>query len=120
MEDIPDNSSLKFDFVLPQAAFEKSRAWLKEWGNNSLRTFVKLHPGASHQEVNLKIKDFLEKKNPEAKTELFLQPVQDMYLHSNFKNGQQAGGRIEYVRLFTIVSIFYLYTISYFLFTHSL
>src|SRR5690606_11480113 len=50
MEDIPDNSSLKFQFVLPQAAFEKSRPWLAEWGNNSLRTFVKLYPDVQQQD----------------------------------------------------------------------
>ena len=31
-----------------------------------------------------------------------------MYLHSNFKNGQIDGGRIEYVKLFSIIALFIL------------
>jgi ABC-type antimicrobial peptide transport system permease subunit len=39
-------------------------------------------------------------------TTTFLFPYQDYYLHSKFTNGKPDGGRIEYVRLFTIVAIF--------------
>jgi hypothetical protein len=37
-----------------------------------------------------------------------LQPFDEMYLNGSFKNGYISGGRIEYVRLFTIVAIFLL------------
>src|SRR6059058_675506 len=37
-----------------------------------------------------------------------MQRFDDMYLHSNFKNGVLSGGRIEYVNLFSIVAIFIL------------
>ena len=40
--------------------------------------------------------------------ELGIQRFGDIYLHSNFVNGQLEGGRIEYVRLFSIVAIFIL------------
>jgi len=41
-------------------------------------------------------------------TELGLQRFDEGYLHSNFENGKFEGGRIEYVHLFSIVSIFIL------------
>src|SRR5690606_31308654 len=39
---------------------------------------------------------------------LDLQPYSEKHLHSSFKNGQIDGGRIEYVRLFTLVAVFIL------------
>jgi hypothetical protein len=40
--------------------------------------------------------------------ELGIQRFADMYLHGNFKEGKIAGGRIEYVRLFTLIAVFIL------------
>ncbi len=40
--------------------------------------------------------------------ELHLQKFDEQYLHSEFKNGYPAGGRIEYVQLFSLVAIFIL------------
>lgn len=108
MEDIPSSSSFHFDFVLPQASFEKNKEWLSEWSNNSLRTFVKIHPQASKEVVEAKIRNIVYKNNPQLKTELFLQPVHDIHLYSDYKDGKQAGGRIEYVRLFSIIAVFIL------------
>ncbi|HSC38857.1 MAG TPA: FtsX-like permease family protein, partial [Chitinophagaceae bacterium] len=39
---------------------------------------------------------------------LDMQPFGDGYLHSNFKNGQIAGGRIEYIGIFSLVAVFIL------------
>jgi ABC-type antimicrobial peptide transport system permease subunit len=54
------------------------------------------------------MKDILYKNHPEVKSELFLQPVHDIHLYSNYKNGKQAGGRIEYIRLFSVIAVFIL------------
>src|SRR5207344_1208122 len=40
--------------------------------------------------------------------ELGLQKYNEVYLHNHFENGKVAGGRIEYVRLFSIIAIFIL------------
>jgi ABC-type antimicrobial peptide transport system permease subunit len=62
--------------------------------------------------VTKKIARFLDNYNKEqSKTfriELGMQRFGDVYLHSNFKNGRIEGGRIEYVRLFSVVAIFIL------------
>src|SRR4030095_16969050 len=41
----------------------------------------------------------------DSRTELGLQLYHEEYLHENFVNGMPGGGRIEYVRLFSIVAI---------------
>ena len=40
--------------------------------------------------------------------DLGIQPYGDLYLHGNFENGEPHGGRIQYVRLFSIVAVFIL------------
>jgi ABC-type antimicrobial peptide transport system permease subunit len=82
---------------------------MKYWGNFNLMTYVALRPGASVEAVNAKIKSLLKKHNPEGtRDELFLHPYTRLRLHSKFTNGKPDGGRIEYVRLFSVVAIFIL------------
>jgi putative ABC transport system permease protein len=110
MGEIPENSSLKFDYLLSWDRFVKYNAWVKEWGNNGPRAFVLLSKKADPAKVSAKIKDYIKlKTNKQTNNiELFLQKSSDAYLHSNFKNGQADGGRIEYVQLFIIVAVFIL------------
>ncbi|CCG98172.1 protein of unknown function DUF214 [Fibrella aestuarina BUZ 2] len=109
MRDIPTTSSLKFDFVLPLAPFITKNEWLTKWENNGIRTFALLQPGASLDRVNAKILNMVHAHDKKVTTiKTFLFPFEDAYLYSKFTNGQPDGGRIEYVRLFTIVALFIL------------
>src|SRR5262249_2004377 len=42
------------------------------------------------------------------KEQIGIQKFEEVYLHSDLSNGKVSGGRIEYVRLFTIVAVFIL------------
>jgi len=64
--------------------------------------------------VNQKITNFYDlyfhvnrKANPYY-VDLALQPFAESYLHNNLDNGKPNGGRIEYVRLFSIIAVFIL------------
>jgi putative ABC transport system permease protein len=103
-----NNSSIQFDFLRSWVDFLKQNAWVNNWGNTSPSTFVLLHAGADPGKVNQDIRDFIyryQQKDKSFYSELALQPYGDRYLHSNFSNGYPDGGRIEYVRLFTIVAL---------------
>ena len=107
--DVPENSSMKFDYVLPEKYYEKDNGWLKEWGNNGIQTFALLRANASADRVNAKIKRMVHRHDStSANIDLFLHPYTDRYLHGNFENGVLDGGRIEYVRMFSVVAIFIL------------
>jgi putative ABC transport system permease protein len=110
-ENIPANSSQRFDFLRSWTAFVKQNAWVHNWGNTSPNTYIQLRKDADPLKVEAQIKDFIYRYQPKDKSfvsELALQPYTDKYLQSTFKNGKIDGGRIEYVRLFTIVAIFVL------------
>ena len=110
-ENIPHNSSLQFDFLRSWTDFVAQNDWVHNWGNTDPQTFIQLNKDARAANVQSEIKDFIyhyQAKQKGLKTELALQPFTDRYLYSNFKNGYIDGGRIEYVRLFSIIAIFIL------------
>lgn len=110
-EDIPTQSSQQFDFLMGWGDFVSENAWVNNWGNTSPATFVQLRADASREQVASKIKDFVHNYRDQSesfRTELALQPYGERYLHSSFKDGHIAGGRIEYVRLFSWVAAFVL------------
>jgi putative ABC transport system permease protein len=110
-ETLPSKSSQQFDFLRSWTDFVKQNSWVNNWGNTSPSTFIQLRENADAKKVEAKIKDFIYRYQTKDKSffsELALQPYGERYLNSNFKNGYVDGGRIEYVRLFSIVAIFVL------------
>jgi putative ABC transport system permease protein len=109
-DDVPKNSSIQFDFVINWYECLDENSWMREWGNNGPHTAIMLRADANPQAVRNKIRKFLDDYNKEQdKTfhiELGMQKFDEQYLHSNFKNGEIAGGRVEYVKLFSIIAIF--------------
>ena len=61
--DIPENSSIRFEFIIPFELYGKKNPWLKDWGNNGIQTYVKLHDGRSRGAVDKKIKEFIKKRS---------------------------------------------------------
>ena len=111
-EDLPENVSAKFDYLLNWDFYLKENTWAQDWGNNGPSTMVLLRPDANPDLMDKKLLHFLNKYNKETgkgfDIELHMQPFSEGYLHGHFKEGIIEGGRIEYVRLFSIVAIFIL------------
>jgi ABC-type antimicrobial peptide transport system permease subunit len=111
-EDIPANSSERFEYLVNWDFFIEREPWVKDWDNSGPTTFLQLRADADPALVEAKLQHFIKPYNKEYseldRLELGLQRFDETYLHSNFKNGYLSGGRIEYVRLFSIVAIFIL------------
>ena len=105
LDEIPESSSLKFDFLMSFEQWRKRNDWAKEWDNNGPRCYVMLAKNASVDKVNVKIKNYIKTKNKDSNVELFIQNFGESYLYSDWENGKQNGGRIEYVRILSIVAI---------------
>ncbi len=109
--DIPDNSSEQFEYLINWDLFIEREPWVKDWNNSGPTTFVQLRTDADPALVESKLRHFIKsysKNYSDVPLELGLQRYDEKYLHSNFKDGYISGGRIEYVRLFSIVAIFIL------------
>lgn len=111
-ENFPSNSSHQGDYIMNWDFCFEENSWLKEWGNNGPETYVLLKERSDPVLFERKIKKFLDTYNKEQdasfRIEMGIQRFGDSYLNSNFKDGQISGGRIEYVRLFSIVAVFIL------------
>lgn len=107
-ERTPPNSSIQFDFAMNFEVFKDENPWVKEWGNNGPATFVLLHAGSDARALSNKIKDYIKARDENSNITLFLQPYAERYLHGKFENGIQTGGRIEYVRMFSVIAVFIL------------
>jgi putative ABC transport system permease protein len=109
-DDVPKNSTFKFEFVANWFYYLDQNSWAKEWGNNGPATTIMLRADAKPAEISARIKKFLDGYNKEQnanfRQELDIQPYDQIYLHGDFKNGKTAGGRIEYVKLFGIIAVF--------------
>ncbi len=111
-EDLGDNVSEEFEYVINWDLFIERNRWVKNWANSGPLTYIKLHEQASVEELKPKLQHFLKGYNSEYsdahRLELGLQPFGEKYLHSRFENGKVAGGAIAHVRLFSLVAIFIL------------
>ncbi|MEM6843607.1 MAG: ABC transporter permease [Bacteroidota bacterium] len=102
--DIPWQSSIDFDFVRPMERFIRDNSWVEEWGSNGLRLFVLVAAQTDITQLNSKIKDIVDERQTYDDADVFLKPYADRYLYSEYEDGQLIGGRITYVRIFSVVS----------------
>ena len=107
-DDLPSNSSEYFDFVLPYQILTDLRPNATNWGNSGPNTFVMLKEGTNAADFARKIAGFIATKHEDTHRSLFLAKYSELYLYGNYDNGVQSGGRIEYVRLFSIIAFFIL------------
>lgn len=106
-KNLPSQASEQFDFILSFESFLDIIGRGEDW-NPVFNTYVLLKEGAIPEQFNSKIADFIKRKNAGSKVTLFAKPYSENYLFAKYENGVQAGGRIEYVRLFSIIAGFIL------------
>ncbi|MDX1939263.1 MAG: ABC transporter permease [Saprospiraceae bacterium] len=109
-KDVPASASEQFDLLLPFSYFEAEvmPAQYVHWYNYYAYTYLILKKGTNIAAFNAKIKDFVAKRAEGSIVTLFVKPYSENYLYGKYENGVQAGGRIEYVRLFSIIALFIL------------
>lgn len=107
-EDISAKSTYIFDFVLPFEDYKDQNEWVTRWGNNGPHTYVILRDGADPDKVTSKISGYVKGKNEDSNVDLFLKKYSEQYLYGKYTNGVPDGGRIEYIRLFSVIAIFIL------------
>ncbi|MCU0420819.1 MAG: ABC transporter permease [Cyclobacteriaceae bacterium] len=105
---IPTTSTLQFDFLIPYERKAKENTWLLEWSNTNDLTFVRLREGVSFDAFDARLRPYIKTKCSGCITEMAAQRVADTYLYNTWENGKPTGGRIAYVRVFTLVAFFIL------------
>lgn len=108
LEDVTPATSEPFEFIIPWTFYHDELITYKGWGNFYGRVLVKLDDLSQKSLVEEKINEIFQSNVQNENVELFLTGYADRYLHAKYENGEQAGGRIDYVYLTIMVSIFIL------------
>jgi ABC-type antimicrobial peptide transport system permease subunit len=107
LAELPDNTSMRFEFLIPfptLAEIWNSPGYPYGWTNWNLFTYVQLQPGASVEDVEKKIAGRITQGNPEDKSEIFLAPYNDLYMHGF----GPVAGRFAVVVLISLLALFIL------------
>ena len=108
VEDVPGNSTFQFDFI---NTFNYSNGFLSQamtnWQNSSWDVFLQMKPGGDLKIIEKSINDIKYQHDPNDKkiSTYFAFPMNKWRLQSEFKDGKNTGGMIEYVRLFSIIAV---------------
>jgi putative ABC transport system permease protein len=104
-ENPSERSSMLFDWLINKDGFVAKNSWVNSWENGSLSIHFEIF---NHDDVpiiadriEMEIENHTDRVNGER---LWIQKFEEVYLNSNYENGQAVGGRIIYVRLMSIVA----------------
>jgi putative ABC transport system permease protein len=108
--DIGAESSIKFEYIVPFEIFKKNRGDGFNWGNYDHPLYVKLYDPENAENAIRKINERRAKVAGADgdDVDFYMQPFTEFYLHSQYENGVPVGGRIQNVRIFSIVAVFIL------------
>jgi len=102
-KNIPDNSSLQYDFLIPISIPEPNN-----WFAFGESTFLLLPNEIDKADLNKKIARFYNYDKLGFDIEWYLHSLKDMHFHSDFQQFVYHPGSIQYVYIFTISGIFIL------------
>lgn len=102
--DVPQNSSLRFDFVVPFELYVKENPWTQDWRSGGSKAAVLLKTAALTETANARLSNLIKSNCAECTTAPFLFPFADTRLYGEFENGKNIGGRIDQVFLFGAVA----------------
>jgi ABC-type antimicrobial peptide transport system permease subunit len=107
-QDVPSNSSLQFQFILPIQVFARMRGFSDDYFNRDFQTvYFKTSTDISGEVLTTMLNE------PDIRTEDLKKDrlsysafsFVDTRLRSEFVNGKNSGGRVQYVNLFTLIAI---------------
>lgn len=108
-ENVGSNSTMKFNAIVHTDNLIDADEHAGNWNGDYAKTFITLKEGTDINAFNKKIANFYEGRSDHRdRFTLFAQKYSDRYLNGNYADGKLIGGRIEYVKLFSIIALFIL------------
>ncbi len=108
IEDVPQNSHLQFDCVVPFETLHTAYGInnIDYWGPNSYYTYIQLQKGFPFRSLEEKIIHLIQEVAPRNTLEFHLQPMTDIHLYSGSKYAVDIAGHgdILYVKLSSLIA----------------
>jgi putative ABC transport system permease protein len=104
--DVPENSSINFECLMPWSLFEKRQEWARgiNWGNNMCLTLVQLKGNEFFREANASMKGIYQRNDKDNNAVAMLHPLTKWHLFSDFENGKSVGGKIGQLKIFLLLA----------------
>jgi len=123
LEDIPENSHLKFDMLISMSTYPDALNPI--WLNMNYYTYLKLHEGIYPEILSKKLRElvinrvkpqviqymnvpeeYFEDSNVDNYFRFYLQPIKDIHLHSDLLAEIAPNSRIQYIWIFSSIALF--------------
>ncbi|WP_293304446.1 ABC transporter permease [Pedobacter sp. UBA5917] len=106
MKDLPANSTLRFDYLMPWSFYSSINDYVRNpgWSNFSFLAIARVSNPVLIEPINAKVKKLFNENYKDQKNQNFLFPFSDLHLHGEFKNGKNVGGDIDRVYLFVALA----------------
>ncbi|MEM9390266.1 MAG: ABC transporter permease, partial [Bacteroidota bacterium] len=110
IEDLPQNTHLKFDILISHATIPKIWSWYEKypWGGNNEYTYLLMSPEANLKAFNAKIEEY-SLNNDKIEDEIVIaEHITDIHLYSNKTFEPEVNGSAQTVNFMVIIAIFIL------------
>lgn len=109
LENVPSNSHIQFDFLVPFDSIQHFGRTIQGWDSFYLDTYVLLTENTDYMQLTPKIRDLIIQNSDDgAELLLDLQPLTKIRLFSNAILTPQVEGDITYVVIFSLIALFVL------------
>jgi putative ABC transport system permease protein len=113
-EDLPHNSHIKFNIILPfkNLVAQFGPEYTEAWGHTGMYTYLRLKPETDLKEFRDKLQSLVDAEFGEVLKEynmimeLPLQPLSDIHLHSHFMQEYEVNGNADAVNFLFIIALF--------------
>jgi putative ABC transport system permease protein len=109
-KDIPGNTHMDFDMVVPISNFRGS-GWFNQWPNNSLFVYVQLNPAVSPEQLSKRFPQFMDKYMGKYyaengfKMDLKINPLKDIYFEGETPFDHVKHGSRKTVYIFMSIAL---------------
>ncbi|SDG91750.1 ABC transporter permease [Chitinophaga filiformis] len=105
-KDPPTNSHIQFNALL-SFSYDELKPERNRWDNNDYHTYIQLGKDADVAGISEQLYKYLNRFMPESKDALSLQPLYDIYLHSDFafQTDWSKTSNIVYINIFSVVGL---------------
>ena len=109
VKSMPANCHIQFNILIPVEWLSILGAHSDGW-NERFNTYIELKKGADSKIVEAKIHDFIRTHNKNSNSEIFLQNIKKVHLHSSGKYfaDSYGTGDVTYVRILSLIAVFIL------------
>ncbi|MEN0055255.1 MAG: ABC transporter permease [Mucilaginibacter sp.] len=106
LADQPNNTTQQFDFIIPYNLSDNAvKNAMTRWEGSSWDVYIQTIDNPNIPQLNKYITDVMFQHNKDKISTYFAFPMNKWHLYSDFKDGKNIGGMIEYVRFFIIIAI---------------